>query len=430
MEPILQIALDFLNGDRALTIAEEAYKAGSIWIEAGTPLIKSEGMEIIRKLREKFPETEIVADLKTMDTGALETEMAAKAGASVICILGVSDDDTIKEAVRSSKKYGVKIMVDLLGAKDPVKRSKEIEGFGVDFLCIHTGIDQQMKGESSLKTVKELVKKSSIPIAVAGGINTENVLEILKEGASIIIVGGALTKAEDVTKATQTMLKTIEKRISIPTNCFKKYDALSLKNAFSLVSTSNISDAMHRKGAMKGIRPIKLGYHMVGQALTVQTLDGDWAKPVEAIDKAEKEEVLVINASSGQSAVWGELATRSAIKRELAGLVIDGAVRDIDDLKQLGFPIFTRYQVPNAGEPKGYGEIGLEISCGEQTVQSGDWIIGDDSGVVVVPKQMAQEIANRALDVKEHENRIREEIKRGNSLSSVLHVKKWEKKIG
>jgi 3-hexulose-6-phosphate synthase/6-phospho-3-hexuloisomerase len=105
-------------------------------------------------------------------------------------------------------------------------------------------------------------------------------------------------------------------------------------------------------------------------------------------------------------------------------------VRDLDDLVKMNMPIFTHHIASNAGEPKGLGEIGAEIQCGGQTVRNGDWIIGDDSGVVVVPQEIAQEIANRALDVKEHENRIREEIKSGGSLGNVIKVKKWEKKIG
>jgi 3-hexulose-6-phosphate synthase/6-phospho-3-hexuloisomerase len=169
---------------------------------------------------------------------------------------------------------------------------------------------------------------------------------------------------------------------------------------------------------------------MVGPALTVETLDGDWAKPIEAIDRADPGTVLVINVHGGRTAIWGELATWSAKQRCLAGVVVDGAVRDIDDLRTLQFPIFARHTVPNAGEPKGYGEIGGEIVCGGQRVRTGDWIVGDDSGVVVVPREDAQEIANRALDVKEQENRIREEIKGGGSLGKVLQVKKWEKKVG
>ncbi|HDM67284.1 MAG TPA: bifunctional hexulose-6-phosphate synthase/ribonuclease regulator, partial [Thermoplasmatales archaeon] len=239
-----------------------------------------------------------------------------------------------------------------------------------------------------------------------------------------------ITKAKDVKKATEVIKKAILEKTKVETTLFKKYDETSLKKAFSLVSTPNISDAMHKQGAMEGIKPIKHGFHMVGRALTVQTIDGDWAKPVEAIDKAEPGWVIVVDVRGGRTAVWGELATWSAKVKGLAGVVVDGAVRDLDDLLKMDFPVFCRYISPNAGEPKGFGEIGAEIICGGQRVCTGDWIIGDDSGVVVVPQDIAQEIANRALNVKEFENRMREEIKNGGSLGSVLKLKKWEKKIG
>ena len=430
MKPILQVALDLLNADRALTIAHEAVKGGADWLEAGTPLIKSEGMDIVRKLRERFPSTTIVADMKTMDTGALETEMAAKAGADVICLLGASDDSTISDAVKSARKYGVKLMVDLIGVSEMTKRAVFLEDLGVDYLCIHIGIDEQMHGKKPHQMLQSLAKHSHLPIAVAGGLNSETVAAIINHGATIIIVGGAITKAQNVSEATRTIKKAMTQKKKIKTDLFKKYDATELHAAFQRVSTPNISDAMHKKGALQGIRPITTGFHMVGKAFTIRTIDGDWAKPIEAIDKAEKGTVLVVDVNKGKTAVWGELATWSAKLKGLAGVVIDGAVRDYDDLLKIQFPIFSRYIVPNAGEPKGLGEISAEINCGNQTIRTGDWIIGDDSGVVVVPQEIAQEIANRALDVKEQENRIREEIKNGGSLGSVLKVKKWEKKVG
>ncbi len=430
MKTILQVALDLLNGDRAINIAKDAVKGGGDWLEAGTPLIKSEGMDIVRKLRETFPDKTIVADMKTMDTGAFETEMAAKAGADIVVVLAASDDTTIKDALKSARKYSVKLMVDLIGVQDKVKRARELEKIGVDYLCIHVGIDEQMTGKKPIDVLKQIVKNVDIPVAVAGGINSETAAEVVKAGASIIIVGGAITKAKNVTLATEMIKKAISEKKIVKTNLFKKYDKTELKKAFSLVSTPNISDAMHKTGAMKGIRPVKLGFHMVGRALTVSTIDGDWAKPIEAIDKAEKGMVIVVDVKGGETAIWGELATWSAKLKGIAGVVIDGAVRDLDDIVKIDFPIFCRHISPNAGEPKGFGEIGAEITCGGQTVRTGDWVIGDDSGVVVVPQEIAQEIANRALDVKEHENRIREEIKKGGSLGTVVKVKKWEKKIG
>jgi 3-hexulose-6-phosphate synthase/6-phospho-3-hexuloisomerase len=430
MKPILQVALDLINQHRALAIVKDAISGGADWIEAGTPLIKSEGMEIIRKLKETYPEKILVADMKTMDTGAFETEMAAKAGADVVCILAVADDSTIIEALKSSRKYGTKLMIDLIGVKDKEKRAKELEKMGVDYLCMHVGIDEQMKGKNPIELLESVVKKTDIPMAVAGGINSETAHKVVKAGASVVIVGGAITKAKDVKLATKQIKKAIIEKKAIKTELFKKYDKSELKKAFSIVSTPNITDAMHKQGAMQDIKPIKLGFHMVGRALTVRTIDGDWAKPIEAIDKAEKGRIIVVDVNGGRTAIWGELATWSAKIKKLSGVVIDGAVRDLDDLIKMDFPIFSRYISPNAGEPKGLGEIGAEIICGNQTVKTGDWIIGDDSGVVVVPQEIAQEIANRALDVKEHENRIREEIKSGGSLGTVVKVKKWEKKIG
>jgi len=430
MKTTLQVALDLLNEHRALAIAKDSVKGGADWIEAGTPLIKSEGMEIVRKLKDKFPSKTLVADMKIMDTGAFETEMAAKAGADVVCVLAASDDSTIIDSIKSGRKYGTKIMVDLIGVKDKVKRAKELEKIGADYLCMHVGIDEQMTGRNPVEILKLIVKNTDMPVAVAGGLNSETVADVVNAGASIVIVGGAITKAKDVTSATKQIKKAITDKKSVKTNLFKKYDKTELRKAFSLVSTPNISDAMHKQGAMIDIRPAKLDYHMVGQALTVRTIDGDWAKPIEAIDKAEKNQVIVVDVNAGKTAIWGELATRSAKVKGLAGVVIDGAIRDLDDIIKIGLPVFARYVSPNAGEPKGLGEIGTEIQCGNQTVKSGDWMIGDDSGVVVVPQEIAQEIANRALDVKEHENRIREEIKSGGTLGTVAQVKKWEKKIG
>ena len=430
MKPILQVALDLLNEHRALTIAKVSIDGGADWLEVGTPLIKSEGMDIVRKFKENFPNKILVADMKTMDTGAFETEMAAKAGADIVCVLAASDDSTIIDAVKSARKYGTKVMVDLIGVEDKIKRSKELEKLGADYLCMHVGIDEQMIGKKPIEILSSIVKTTNIPLAVAGGINSETAADVVNAGASIVIVGGAITKAKDVKKATEIIKKSINDKKSIKTDFFKKYDKTELKEAFSLVSTPNISDAMHKQGVMQDIKPIKLGFHMVGKALTVKTIDGDWAKPIEAIDKAEKGTVIVVDADGGKTALWGELATWSAKLKKLGGVVIDGSVRDLDDLIKINFPVFSKHISPNAGEPKGFGEIGAEISCGNQKVRTGDWVIGDDSGVVVVPKDIAQEIANRALDVKEHENRIREEIKSGGSLGTVVKVKKWEKKVG
>src|SRR5207249_2419576 len=211
MEPVLQVALDHMHLKRALLAAKEAVEGGADWLEAGTPLVKSEGMEVVRQLKKSFPGKTIVADLKTMDTGAFEVEIAAKAGADVITVMGVTDDATILEAVRAARRYGSNI------------------------------------------------------------------------------------KADDVADATRTIKKAIHQRKSIPTGLYKKYTDANVGDAFRQVSTPNLADAMQKRGVMTGLVPrIKHGTKLVGRALTVKTADGDWAKPVEAIDRAKSGDVIVI----------------------------------------------------------------------------------------------------------------------------------------
>ena len=424
----LQVAVDTTTLKRGLQIAKEAAKGGAQWIEVGTPLLKSEGMEAVRAFRRELKGKVIVADMKTADVGGAEVELAAKAGAGVVHVLASAHDETIRDAVRAGRKYGCWIAIDLMGIGDKVARAKEVEAMGVHHVSVHVGVDEQMVGLSPVKMVQRVAQAVSIPVAAAGGLNSETAPAVVKAGATIIIVGGALTKAEDPEAETRKILRAINAGKSLPTKLFRKYAQSELIEAFTMASTPNITDAAHRKGAMKGITPVgPHGLKMVGRAVTVRTVNGDWAKPVEAIDVAKPGEVIVIDAQGGNIAVWGELASWSSKVKGIAGVVIDGAIRDVPDIRAMGFAAFARHVVPDAGEPKGHGEINAEIVCGGQTVRGGDWVIGDDSGVVVVPQERAVEIANRAINVFETENRLREEIRRGSTLSKQLELEKWEK---
>ena len=388
-------------------------------------MIKSEGMNAVREMKKALPGVRIVADMKTVDTGAMEVEMAAKAGADIVAILASSDNATIEDAVRAARKYGVEIMLDLLTVPDPVKRSRELEALGVDYICVHVGIDQQMTGRDTIDFLRDIVKEVATPVAAAGGIDALTGAEAVASGAAIVIVGGSIVRSADVTGSARKIREAIDHAQSQGgAKVSREEEMIAI---FREVSSSNISDAMHRKGAMRGILPINLGSKIVGRAVTVQTFAGDWAKPVEAIDLAGPGDVLVIYNGSNFIAPWGGLATLSCKIKGIEGAVIDGAVRDVDEIRAMNYPIFSSGITPNAGDPKGMGEINSEITCAGQAVKPGDYIVGDESGVVVVPKERAYEIARRAKEVEKTESRLYEEIRRGSTLSQVAKLKKWEK---
>lgn len=428
MEPVLQLALDFVNLKRALKVAHEAVEGGVDWLEAGTPLIKSEGLNAVRALRKEFPHQIIVADMKIMDAGRIEVESAAKAGANIVDVLGAASDSTIRDCIAAGRNYGAEIMVDTIALTQVAERAKQIEGMGANYVSVHIAIDEQMLAEEPFERLKEVVKMVNIPVAVAGGINSETVGEVVNLGASIVIVGGAISKSADVGKATKEIKKAIKTRTKIQTKLYKRVSFESIREVLKEVSTANLSDAMHRVGDLKGIKPLTSGLKMVGPALTVRTYPGDWAKPVEAIDKAKEGDVIVIDAGGVGPAIWGELATYSAVQKNIAGVVINGAIRDVSEVKVLNFPAFVKIIMPTAYEPKGLGEIDVPINVGGVRIYSGDWIVGDDDGVVVIPKEKVVEMGNRAMDVLERENRIRKEIKEGSTLSKVMELLRWEKR--
>jgi len=426
----LMVALDLMNLERALAMAGQAVDGGVDVLEAGTPLIKSEGLEAVRELRQRFPEHDIFADMKTADTGQLECEIAAKAGASMVGILGSASDETIQEAVRAGRKYGAEVVVDMIGVEDVVERAREAQQMGAGYVSLHVGIDEQMRGQPDYGFVREVAQAVDIPVLCAGGITSETAPEVVAHGTDIVVVGGAITKAPEIPQAVQRIQEAIATGEAVESHGMRKYDEDRVREALLTVSTPNLSDAQHRGGVLEGIDPVVEGSKVAGPALTVATKDGDWAKPVEAIEQAEDGQIVVIDAQGGQTAVWGELASHSCRQNDVPAVVVDGAVRDVDAIREMEFPVWARSEVPNAGDPKGFGEIGVEITAGGQPVRTGDWILADENGVVVVPQEELVEIANRAVEVREKEDRLRTEIQQGSSLSEVLELNKWEQVVG
>jgi len=211
--PILQIALDYTSLDEAVRIAERISEIDDIWLEAGTPLIKSEGIKAVKRLRELFPDKFIVADLKIADAGKVESELAAKAGADMVTVLGTSATETIQEVVETCREFGIKVMVDLMDLPNPLEHAEKFTQLGADALVYHVGYGKQRSGLRAvnfMESIKELAARLKIPLAVAGGIRIGEVGELVRAGCKIIIVGKAVTRTEKPELAARLLLEEIK----------------------------------------------------------------------------------------------------------------------------------------------------------------------------------------------------------------------------
>jgi 3-hexulose-6-phosphate synthase len=214
------------------------------------------------------------------------------------------------------------------------------------------------------------------------------------------------------------------KRKISPNNFF---DSFSKKTDFMEMipdlSTPQISDALKSitgsNGVIKGLKTVN-NQKVFGKVITAKTKDYDWGTSLKAIDEAKEGEVLFIFTEGDDNAVWGELTSQNAKMKGIAGTMIYGACRDLDGLKDLDFPVFSLKTVPNAGSSLFEGPINVPLKCGEIEILPGDYVFGDDSGVVLVSQVNFEKVMVKAKLIKARETEIITQIKEGKSLSEIL----------
>ena len=192
----LQVAMDVLTTADALALAGKVAAHVDI-IELGTPLIKAEGLRAITAIKEAHPDKIVFADLKTMDAGELEADIAFSAGADLVTVLGTAGNSTIAGAVRAAQKHGKGIVVDLIGVADKAARAREVIALGAEFVEMHAGLDEQAEEGFTFNTLLSDGADSGVAFSVAGGVSVATIEAVQKSGASVAVAGGAIYSATD-----------------------------------------------------------------------------------------------------------------------------------------------------------------------------------------------------------------------------------------
>lgn len=190
---------------------------------------------------------------------------------------------------------------------------------------------------------------------------------------------------------------------------------------FGVMGSSRLADAMGRFSFMDAGIVSRTGLALCGTAVTVNARPADNLMAHKALQVAGEGEIIVVSTGGNtSSAVFGELMCTTAAAIPLGGIVVDGAIRDIDGIKRLAFPAFSRSVSPGACDKDGPGEINVPISCGGVVVMPGDIIVGDGDGVVVVPRDAATEVLALADAVFVREEKRILEIRGGDLFKSEI----------
>lgn len=193
---------------------------------------------------------------------------------------------------------------------------------------------------------------------------------------------------------------------------------------FRPFSSADLHEASGQVGAMhSSIKPVVSGLRLMGSALTVQGPASDDLTPHIAIHLAEPNDVLVVNVGGDTEAgVWGGIMSMSAHQRGAAGLVMDGAVRDVDEIRASGFPVYAKAVcIKGTGKDK-IGWINHPIVCGGVSIRPGDLVVGDDDGVVVVGRERLDEVLAACQKRMERERWMIEQIQAGRSTYEFMNL--------
>lgn len=209
--PYLQIAIDLVDMNRIATVVTSLPESDHLIIEAGTPMIKKFGLNVIPELRKLRPNAFIIADLKTLDTGHLEARLASDASADAVVVSGLAPKETIEKAINEARKTGIYSIVDMLNVQDPAKLLKQL-AVKPDIVELHRGIDIEASEHrwGDIEAIRKAAGKK-ILVAIAGGIRIDVVKEGLKAGADILVVGRAITASKDVRHAAEEFLERMSK---------------------------------------------------------------------------------------------------------------------------------------------------------------------------------------------------------------------------
>lgn len=207
--PYLQIALDVGSTGAAEKIVKQVPDSDRIIFEIGTPLIKSEGVKAVSNLREAAKSSFLVADLKTMDVGKVEVDLAYDETADAMAVAGQAPLEVIDKFIYEAKRLGAYSILDTINVADPVKLLKSLKELP-DIVELHRGVDEEGSKQHRwelIPKIKALAKDQKILVAVAGGVEPDNALDALKAGADIIVVGRYITQAKDIERAVNNFLQ-------------------------------------------------------------------------------------------------------------------------------------------------------------------------------------------------------------------------------
>lgn len=336
--PLIQMALDSLDFDQTISLAEKTAPYVDIF-EIGTPCIKHNGIDIVKALREKFPDKLLLVDLKTMDAGEYEAAPFYSAGADICTVLGVSGLATIAGVIKAAQEYKAEAQIDLINVPNKLECAREAAKLGARIIGVHTGLDAQAAGQTPYADLNAIASLGlDVRISVAGGINANTVEQVVESGADIIVVGAAIYGAPCPADAARTIRRLADGKTTHRDMILDKISSvLGATNDEYYQQLTDMLDSANRifvsgagrsglVGRFFAMRLVHSGYDtsMVGEVVTPSIRKGD---------------LLVVISGSGETEQLIAFTKKAQTEGAKILLICSKASSTIGDMANLTFQI-------------------------------------------------------------------------------------------
>jgi len=391
MKPKLSVSLEFLHLENAIFCAEQSVSAGVDIIEVGSTLLKSTGLTSIKVLRERFPDVTLVADMKVQCNVKSEIKAVADAGANSVTISGNVSSEIWQQSLEVAKEQGVGVILDFRDIARPQQLINRgiPEGFQTIMLSIK---------EPSFALLQKTTSALTTPVGVQGVEEEDAIVESISLGASTIGIRFSDAKEKSIQDAVKSILKILSNaKRTFPKDPMALHEE-QLLQLLEQVSPSDFCEVSERPCFLENVYPVQKYTKIAGKAATLKVWPGAEMAVLDFLMKMESRCVLVIDAGGRGAAVWGQMATEIAIKKELVGVVVYGSIKDVNKIREKGLPCYTSSITPIIAKDQdsSFSE-NCPLKIGEVFVKPGDWIVGDDTGIISISQDEIFFKTNEAL---------------------------------
>lgn len=404
----LLVSLDCLHLENALFYAEQAISAGLDILEISSNLLNKTGLHNIQIFRDKFADTFLLADVKMICATQQEMKTIVDFGANAITVCGATDFENWQQVLSIAQEHNLQVFLDFRGFATAIIEQQMPLIQTADYILLGFG----SAPKSMLSLLAEIASHSKTSIAASNLEDLDTIADFVTLRVNIIALKYGDGNRKDIKEVILKYRNHLEQvSQDIPDISPRMYSEQMLIHKLQQVSPGTICELSNMPVFLDKVYPLHRFTKIVGRVVTLKVWPGAQLAVLDFLLEVPENSIVVVDSGGDAScAIWNALATEIAMKRNLLGVVIYGAITDVNAIRSKGFPCYIHSLTTVPGHAQPQAQKNVTVAIGNVSINSGDWIMGDDSGAICIPDKNIFGIVEKALELGEYREQVLQKI--------------------